>query len=110
MKKILMKYFRYICVVIILFAVTSISSCTEKDSTPLNINLRNKDVVAGVVAELQKAKDEYSGKEDKIENAVNEILLKYGIDTYSEKAKFAKTVQKYSYQQDFTKILTEKLK
>ncbi len=96
-------------IILTLFIVFSIVSCCGKtDSTEVKIKLQNKNQVAKVVAEMQIEKESCESKEEQ-KNNIDKLLESYGIDTYKERASFAKKVQKYSYQKEFNTLVEKEI-
>jgi hypothetical protein len=93
------KKYILISLIIILFLV--LSYCDSDGGTPISIDLNNKDKVAEVVIRLIEVSKNNDLTKEKKKSTIQSILYEYGIDTQSETIKFAKKVQKYSYNKVF---------
>ena len=93
-----------------------IGACGKADDTPISLNLNSTKDVAEVTARLQVVKEKIypenpdkadSEDKERLKKKIDEILKEYGIDKRDEKIKFAKIVQKFSYQKLFNQYLQD---
>ncbi len=103
-------YFNIIFLAILFFPIIILIGCESNNSTSISIDLQNKEDVAKIVARMQHEKEKYPDDLDKQKDNIYKILSEYGIDTKDERIKFAKKVQKYSYQKLFNEIMIRELK
>ncbi len=95
-------------IVIIFISFVIFCQCNS-DKTPFTLDVESIEEMAKVVARLQTVNENKELTKDDIKQGVREILKEYGIDTENEIIRFAKRVQKYSYQQNFNKSLNAEI-
>ncbi len=92
---------KYILICFIIALCFVLCYCDSDGGTPISIDLNNKDKVAKIVIELIEVSKNNELTQEEKKSTIDSILSEYGIVTQSEKIKFAKKVQKYSYNKLF---------